>query len=110
MAKHVVKAAHDPDHSGIESTFARIRDHFYMPGLSVLVRSYVGTCPECACKRTVHHKPYGNHQPIALPVNPFDMVTIDFIVKLPDSLGYNAILTATDKVSKAVVFFSGKET
>jgi len=38
------------------------------------------------------------------------MVTIDFIVKLPDSLGYDAILTATDKVSKAVIFSPGKET
>jgi len=110
MAKHVVKAAHDPDHPGIEGTFARIRDHFYMPGLSALVRSYVGTCPECARKRTARHKPYGTLHPITPPVNPFDMLTIDFIVKLPDSSGYDSVLTATDKVSKAVIFSPGKET
>jgi Integrase zinc binding domain/RNase H-like domain found in reverse transcriptase/Integrase core domain/Chromo (CHRromatin Organisation MOdifier) domain len=110
LVKRVMQTAHDRDHPGIENSFARIRDHFYMPGLSSVVREYISTCPECARKRTVRHKPYGNLQPIAPPVNPFDTITIDFIVKLPESGGYDSILTITDKVSRAVIFAPGKET
>jgi hypothetical protein len=115
MIKEVLRAAHDMQaHPGIENTFARIRDHFYMPRMSAQVRSYVSACPECARKRTAHHKPYGLLQPIEPPVQPFDMITIDFITKLPASVFhgevYDAILTITDKVSRAVIFAPGKET
>jgi len=108
-------AAHDMQaHPGVQNTFSSMRDHFYMPRMSAQVRSYVLACPECARKRTAHHKPYGFLQPIEAPVKPFDMITIDFITKLPASVfqgeTYDAILTATDKVSRAVIFAPGKET
>jgi hypothetical protein len=112
---NVLKAAHDMQaHPGVENTFASIRDHFYMPQMSATVRSYVATCPDCARKRTAQHKPYGKLQPIEPPTKPFDLITIDFIVKLPDSRlqgeVYHSILTVTDKVSRAVIFSPGKET
>ena len=115
IVKDVLRAAHDMQaHPGVQSTFSGMRDHFYMPRMSAQVRSYVLACPECACKRMAHHKPYGFLQPIEAPVKPFDMITIDFIVKLPASVfqgeTYDAILTATDKVSRAVIFAPGKET
>ena len=101
-------------HPGVENTFSSIRDHFYMPRMSATVRSYVSTCPDCERKRTTHHKPYGALQPIEPPVKPFDMITIDFITKLPPCRfqgdGYDSILTITDKVSRAVIFVHGKET
>jgi hypothetical protein len=104
MTKDVLKAAHDLQaHPGVQNTFGNIRDHFYMPRMSALVRSYVLACPECAHKRTAHHKPYGLLHPIDPPVKPFDMITIDFITKLPLSRLqgeiYDCILTITDKVS-----------
>src|SRR6202023_3720335 len=101
-------------HPGVQNTFSNVRDHFYMPRMSAEVRSYVLSCPECARKRTAHHKPYGLLQPVEPPVKPFDMITIDFVVKLPPCLFqgevYDSILTITDKVSRAVIFAPGKET
>jgi len=115
LVRSVLEAAHDMQaHPGVESTFSNIRDHFYMPRMSAQVRSYVLACPECARKRTAHHKPYGLLQPIEPAVKLFDMVTIDFITKLPPSRLldeiYNTVLTITDKVSRAVIFTAGKET
>jgi hypothetical protein len=52
-------------------------------------------------------------QPIELPNRPFELITIDHIVKLPPSKSedeiYDAILMATDKMSRAVVLMPGKE-
>jgi len=115
LAKDVLTAAHDLQaHPGVENTFSNVRDHFYMPRMSAQVRSYVLACPECARKRTSHHKPYGLLQPIEAPTRPFDMITIDFITKLPPSRlsgeVYDTALTATDKASRAVIFVPGKET
>jgi hypothetical protein len=117
IVQTVLQAAHDMQaHPGIENTFANIRDHFYMPRMSAQVRAYVSACPECARKRTAQHKPYGLLHPIQPPKRPFDMITIDFITKLPLSTNtsqgevYDTILTITDKVSRAVIFSPGKET
>jgi hypothetical protein len=115
LVKSVLQGAHDRQaHPGIENTYAHLRDHFYMPQMSKTVRDYVASCPECACKRTARHKPYGLLTPIEPPKSPFDMITIDHIVKLPPSRLNNntsdAILTAMDKVSRAIIFMPGKET
>lgn len=114
MTKQVLQGAHDQQaHPGIENTFANLRDHFYMPQMSKIVREYVAGCPDCARKRTVQYKLYGALQPITPPSRPFDLLTIDHIVKLPvsklDGDIYDTIFTATDKVSRAVIFMAGKE-
>jgi hypothetical protein len=114
LVQELLKAAHDKQgHPGIETTFSNIRDHFYMPRMSAVVRTYVSSCPECAKKRTANHKPYGKLQPIEPPVRPFSMLTIDFITKLPPAMLHgvecDAILTATDKTSRAVIFIPGRE-
>jgi transposase InsO family protein len=115
MVQTVLQAAHDNQgHPGIHNTFSNVRDHFYMPRMSAQVRSYVTACPECARKRTAQHKPYGLLQPIEPPVKPFDMITIDFVTKLPPSRNqgdvFDTILTITDKMSRVVIFVPGKET
>jgi len=116
LIQDMLKAAHDRQgHPGIETTFSNIRDHFYMPRMSTVVRTYVSSCPECAKKRTANHKHYSRLQPIEPPVRPFSMITIDFITKLPPAKlhehgkEYNAVLTATDKTSRAVIFIPGRE-
>jgi hypothetical protein len=85
-----------------------------MPRMSATVRSYVSACPECAKRRTAQYRPYGKLRPIEPPAKPFDMITIDFITKLPPTKlhdeFYDTILTTTDKVSRAVIFSPGKET
>ena len=116
LVQELLKAAHDKQgHPGIEATFSNIRDHFYLPRMSALVRTYVSACPECAKKKTTTHKPHGSLQPIQPPAQPFEFITIDFITKLPparldDGVEYDVILTATDKSSHAVIFIPGRET
>jgi len=114
LVQEILKAAHDKQgHPGIETTFFNLRDHFYMPRMSAVVRTYVSSCSEYAKKRTANHKHYGKLQPIEPPVQPFSMLTIDFIMKLPPAMLHgvecDAILTATDKTSQAVIFILGRK-
>lgn len=39
-------------------------------------------------------------KPISLPLKPFDVISMDFIIDLPVSEGYDAVLVAVDKLTK----------
>ena len=43
-------------------------------------------------------------QPLPIPTNPFDTITMDFITELPLSNGYDAILVVVDKLTKYGLF------
>jgi len=115
LAKELLKVAHDKmGHPSIEKTYANLHKHVYMRQMSSLVRKYVSACPECIKKKTLRHPTYGTLQPIEPPMNPFDLITIDFVVKLPPSKKngetYDTVLSATDKMSRSVILTPGKET
>jgi hypothetical protein len=41
---------------------------------------------------------------LEIPEAPWDMISIDFIVELPESHGYNAIMNVVDSVTKCTHF------
>ena len=43
-------------------------------------------------------------QPIPIPSQPFEVVTMDFILELPKCEGYNNVLVITDKLTKYTIF------
>ncbi|HXP49451.1 MAG TPA: hypothetical protein VN922_05840, partial [Bacteroidia bacterium] len=48
--------------------------------------------------------PVGLLQPIPIPTQPFEIVTMDFIPELPESNGYDNILVIVDKLTKYGIF------
>ena len=42
--------------------------------------------------------------PLPIPDNPWDMISVDFIVELPDSAGHNAVMVVVDSVTKQAHF------
>ena len=54
--------------------------------------------------------PPGLLQPLENPSVPFDHITMDFIMPLPVSDGYDAIFTIVDRFSRFCRFIPGKST
>lgn len=52
-----------------------------------MLRQYIEHCPVCLQNKIRHHKPYGSLQPLQVPPAPFKIITMDFIVGLPDDNG-----------------------
>jgi len=50
------------------------------------------------------HSPVGELQLLSVPDAQWDMLSVDFVVELPESSGYDAIMTVIDSVSKRVHF------
>jgi len=43
-------------------------------------------------------------QPLSVPDTQWDTLSVDFVVKLPESSGHDAVMTVMDAVSKRVHF------
>lgn len=72
-----------------------------MPSLSKRLKAYIRACPTCAVAKSKNHLG-GKLHPLELPEKPFETIAMDFVVALPLSGGFDAILTVTDKFTKMV--------
>ena len=110
LHREVLRTAHDQvGHPGRTRTCERIRTTLYIPHLRKLAAAYISSCPVCRAARPSTSKPAGKLQPIDTPFIPFFTIAMDFIVGLPVTPdGFDAILTVTDKATKAVKLIPGK--
>ena len=81
--------------------------------MTVLIRRYTQTCPQCQRNNPVRHKPHGELQPLDVPFAPCETVTLDLIVKLPICIWrnnkYDSLMTIMDKLTKMVCLIPGRE-
>ena len=106
-AYHCAPAA---GHSGITKTFDLITRHFWWPGLRKDVRAFISVCDSCQRVKAGHQHPAGLLQPLPIPENRWQMVSMDFIVELPTCQGLNAILVFVDVLTKMAHFAACKTT
>jgi len=101
MAKPILEIYHDgptAGHPGVAKTFRGLQKHYWWPGMRKFVHEYVAGCAICQANKILTHWNNPDINPI-VPVEgakPFQTIAMDFIVKLPQSAGYDSILTITD--------------
>ena len=82
------------------ATYKLISRNYLWPNMRKVITRYLSNCDTCARIKPVRHKPYGQLKPFKIPVARWNSVSMDFIVGLPESNGYNAILVVVDRLSK----------
>ncbi len=116
LKRGVISAFHDPPyrgHPGIGNTIALLKQNYWWPNLKKDVEEYVKGCAICQANKinTHHQKPHLYPITTDPEAQPFEVVTMDFITKLPPSRGYDSILTITDHdCTKAALFIPCNET
>ncbi|KAK3545222.1 hypothetical protein QTP70_002064 [Hemibagrus guttatus] len=78
-----------------------ISNWFWWPKLAQDVKEYVESCDTCAQSWTSRQIPLGLLEPLPTPRQSWSHMAIDFMTDLPSSKGYNSILVAIDRFSKA---------
>jgi hypothetical protein len=118
LQKELVKEKHEHPlhgHQGTYKTMKRIQRTYDFPGLSKLVKEIVQNCNTCRKAKASRHQPYGELQAIAPPASPWEIVTMDFVTKLPPSQEpmtstiYDSIWVVVDKLTKYAYFIPYKE-
>lgn len=103
----ILQDCHDRPLAGHPSrakTLAAVSRYFYWPRMSEFVAKFVRSCETCARTKPRRHAPYGFLQPLPLADRPWRSVSADFIVFLPRSRGFDAILVIVDRFSKMAKF------
>ena len=68
------------------------------------IGQYVKTCDLCLHTKVQQSLPIRELSSLPTPESRWDTISIDFIVKLPESHGYNVIMNVVDSVSKVSHF------
>ena len=72
--------------------------------MSRYVGQYVGHCDLCLRTKAQRHLPVGELQPLLIPEDRWNTISVDFISELPESGGYDAIMVVIDSVGKQAHF------
>jgi hypothetical protein len=98
-------------HQGIERTYAAVHKLFYWPRMNNDVRNYVKSCDSCQRIKASQQVPAGLLQPLPIPKQPWDQVSMDFITQLPPTkAGWDAIVVFVDTFSKMIHLVPTKTT
>eukprot|EP00983_Pelagomonas_calceolata_P001983 66871-Pelagomonas_calceolata.AAC.1 len=90
-------------HPGVAKTMHLVARQSYWPGMWSDVADYVRHCESCQRNKASTLKKAGKLQPLSIPGRRWESVSMDFIVKLPNSTrGYDAILVFVDRLTKMV--------
>ena len=68
--------------------------------MSRYIGKYVSTCDMCLWTKSTHQLPTGKLHPFPIPDAPWDTISVNFIVELPESNKKDAIMVVVDSVTK----------
>jgi hypothetical protein len=107
MRCRIVKQHHDTRiarHAGHLKTLKLISRNYWWPQMSCYISIYIKHCDLCNRTKAQCQQPIGELHPLETPEAPWDTISINFIVKLPESHGYNTIMCVVNTLTKCVHF------
>jgi len=78
-----LQLAHTTGHEGIQKTLQRLRRDFVIDNDRAVVRDFVHSCATCQRNKTKNLHPAGLLQPLDIPTNIWQDISLDFIEALP---------------------------
>ncbi|XP_058783052.1 uncharacterized protein LOC131657702 [Vicia villosa] len=102
---HEYHSTSTSSHSGVKATVSRISNSFAWPGLYGEVKQFVKHCSTCQHNKYITQKK-GLLQPLPIPHQVWEDLTMDFVIHLPNSFGHTVIWVICDRLSKFVHFLA----
>jgi hypothetical protein len=104
---HIIKQHHDmciAGHAGHFKTLELVSHNYWWSQMSCYIGVYVKTCDLCNRMKAQCQRPISELHPSETPEAPWDVISVDFIVELPESHGYNTIMNVVDSITKRAHF------
>ena len=91
-------------HAGPERLWNSLSTRFYWKKMKRDVVRYCQTCDVCQKTKPSNFTKFGMLIPNPIPSRPYQSISMDFIVNLPWSEGFNAIYVVVDRLTKHASF------
>jgi hypothetical protein len=108
----LLKECHDgplAGHGGAKRTITFLKKSYYWPNLKGDVEEYMKTCLICQQNRTFNKEQARLLRPLLILERPWESVSMDFMVSLPPSRGFDAIMVVVDRFNKMAHFIPTKD-
>ncbi|GAQ89856.1 putative retrotransposon protein [Klebsormidium nitens] len=106
LRTRVLRTNHDCNvsaHLGMDKTEELTNRTFYWPDLQADVRRYIRSCDACQRNKPSNRRPGGLLQPIPIPQERLEQITMDLIAGLPKTTrGNSGIAVFVDRLSKEI--------
>lgn len=114
LHRKIVKLHHDSmiaGHPGQFKTHELVSRNYWWPNMTRFITQYIAGCDLCKRTKMFPTPPRGKLIPNLIPENsaPWEHVSTDMIVKLPDCQGYDSILVVIDRMTKNAHFIETNE-
>ena len=91
-------------HLGLKKTLELIQRNFYWPTVQANVTAYVQTCKECQRNKPSNQKLAGLLQPLEVPGQRWERISMDFVTHLPKTRSrYDVLLVMVDYMTKMMI-------
>jgi hypothetical protein len=112
MSDMLLKECHDgllTGHGGAKNTTTFLKKSYYWLNLKDDAEEYVKTCLTCQQNWTFNKKQVGLLQALPIPEGSWESVSMDFMVNLPPSRGFDATMVVVDRFNKMAHFIPTKD-
>jgi len=99
-------------HQSNAKTAERVNRDYYFPRLQKIMKTVINECYMCHTSKSDRHMPYSKLQPNEAPRRKWQIIIMDFIIKLSLSkdlltgVKYDSILVIVNRLIKYVYFVS----
>src|SRR5882672_10474908 len=94
LHRRIVSLHHDTKpagHAGRWKTLELVSRNYWWPQMSRYIGQYISTCDMCMRTKPQHHPPVGELHPLPILTERWNTVSVDFVVELSESAGYDAV-------------------
>ncbi|SJL06611.1 uncharacterized protein ARMOST_09953 [Armillaria ostoyae] len=108
MQQDILTEAHksplETAHMGPDQLWKKLTARFYWKRMKTDIQTFCNSCDICQKTKSLNFNNYGFLISSLIPTRPYKSVSMDFIMDLPWSEGYNTIFVTVDRLSKHAQF------
>jgi hypothetical protein len=104
LIKEIHESPLETAHAGPEKLWMKLSSRYYWPRMKLEITVFCMSCDVCQKIKNSNFKRFGYLIPNPIPSQPYESISMDFIVDLPWCDEYNAVLVIVCRLTKHAIF------